>query len=194
MKIFFILLLFTAFGNAQTPILSLYDDDYGNVSGAYYKDIDNYFNDYVGTWLFTDGNSSFKIVLIKKEMFAHNIGNKFLFRDFLVGEYQYIENGVEKINTLSEISIATNPFNHNIVGNAFAPSKGQRLYTMFSEPGREIPGMEQEMIFRRVDEDGVQKLKLVFRMTSGYYLENGQEPEYTSYTVPFGEYTLVKQQ
>ena len=49
------------------------------------------------------------------------------------------------------------------------------------------------MMFQRVDSGGVQKLKLIFRTTSGMIVEEGVTPPYSEYTIPFGEYLLVKQ-
>jgi len=49
------------------------------------------------------------------------------------------------------------------------------------------------MIFQRADSGGVQKLKLKFRSIGSLLVEQGVTPPYTSYTVPFGEYLLVKQ-
>ncbi|MFL9843882.1 DUF6705 family protein [Flavobacterium rhizosphaerae] len=48
------ILLYTLFisslaGYAQSPVLSLYEDR-KNTEGAYYKDLDNDLNYYVGTW------------------------------------------------------------------------------------------------------------------------------------------------
>ncbi|MDY0090821.1 MAG: hypothetical protein RBR78_10720 [Flavobacteriaceae bacterium] len=88
---------------AQQPVLSLEDrDPYDTQQGAYYKDLANVLTTFEGTWLYTDGNTSLKIVLVKKE--AHHRTNRGYYEDLMIGEYQYIENGVEKINTLSDLN------------------------------------------------------------------------------------------
>ncbi len=49
------------------------------------------------------------------------------------------------------------------------------------------------MIFERADSGSVKKLKLKFIASGNMMVEVGTTPPYTSYTVPFGEYILVKQ-
>ena len=71
------------------------------VSGAYYKDINNLLDPYVGTWVYSSPTDTLKIKL-RKVIRAPFINNSF--EDLIVGEYQYIKNGVEKINTLSNFS------------------------------------------------------------------------------------------
>ncbi|MFN4313275.1 MAG: DUF6705 family protein [Chitinophagaceae bacterium] len=44
-------------------------------------------------------NTSFKIVLVKKVQQY----NGECYEDLIIGEYQYIVNGVEKVNTLSKL-------------------------------------------------------------------------------------------
>src|SRR5690554_1663937 len=87
----------------QYPVLSLEDQDpYDTQEGAYYKDLANVLDTFEGTWLYTNGNTSLKIVLVKKE--EHFTSNEGYYEDLMIGEYQYIENGVEKINTLSNLN------------------------------------------------------------------------------------------
>ncbi|WP_179377381.1 DUF6705 family protein [Winogradskyella wichelsiae] len=97
---------------AQTPIKSIDSLGWDNLNNAYYKDLNNQLNDFEGTWLYTNGTTSLKIVLEKKLM----IYNGEYYEDLIVGEYQYIENGVEKINTLSQLNQDLGE-NHNIYGN-----------------------------------------------------------------------------
>ena len=49
------LIVFWVSCKAQTPLLSLYDDQYGEVAGAYYKDTHNDLDNYVGTWIYSNG-------------------------------------------------------------------------------------------------------------------------------------------
>lgn len=101
--------------SAQSPIidieeLSLFD----YIENAYYKDINNFMDPFVGTWVYTSGTTSFKIVLEKKIML--NAGK--IYTDYVTGEYQYIENGIEKANTLSN----TNILNTGIDGRSLVKS------------------------------------------------------------------------
>src|SRR5690554_2529532 len=83
---------------------------------AYYKDTGNVLNQFEGTWLYTNGTTSLKIVLVKQpQVFDSNYGG--FYEDLIIGEYQYIENGVEKINTLSNIGLNLR-YEHKIYGNS----------------------------------------------------------------------------
>ena len=90
-------ILFAINSKAQNPIIDIIDANGHPIQGAYYKDINNFLNQFEGTFLYTNGATSLKIILQKKTMNYDG----FRYEDLLVGEYQYIENGTEKINTLN---------------------------------------------------------------------------------------------
>lgn len=193
---------------SQSPVKSLYDDK-KELQGAYYKDLYNDLNRFVGTWIFVNGNTSLTIVLQKKNMQFSNDGVLGYYEDVLIGEYQYIENGIEKINTLSNLSINhTNYYKYNIAGNIISkPISGVeenlcyncgpneiKVLLSFSDPERDILGYEPEMIFHHYIENGVEKLRLNFRTISGPATGlNGEENQFYEYNIPFGIYILVKQ-
>lgn len=109
-KIAIITILMSNNISAQSPIIDIEDLPFRDyVENAYYKDINNFMNPFAGTWLYTNGNTSFKIILEKKVM--QDVGS--IYTDYIKGEYQYIENGVEKANTLSNANI----FNVGIYGD-----------------------------------------------------------------------------
>jgi len=196
------ILLFTNC-KAQTPVKSLSTDS-KDIWGAYYKDTYNDLDRYVGTWKYTNGLTSLTITLQKKTMQHYEDDYDSYYEDVLIGEYKYIENGVEKVNTLPLlVGNSTNTYKHNISGNILVGPQSQyclgcgamdrKVVVGFMDPNRDIMGFEPEMIFQRADAGSVQKLKLNFRTTSGQITIEGQTPAFTSYTVPFGEYLLVKQ-
>ena len=88
---------------AQTPVFDI--TDYSNrstseVPNRYIKDISNLLDPFVGTYIYNDGTKILKIVLQKKTMsLRYNY-----YEDLIIGEYQYIEDGVEKSNTLYKLS------------------------------------------------------------------------------------------
>jgi len=92
-----------SFATANAQIISTtIDIDNGisfhnSITNAYYKDVQGFMTPFVGTWLYTNGNTSFKIVLTKYSM--EYTGEFYI--DYIAGEYQYIESGVEIRNTLS---------------------------------------------------------------------------------------------
>ena len=107
-------IILTVKSKAQTPVIDLQTWNGDIISGMYIKDVNNVLNQFEGTWLYTNGTTSLKIVLVKKHM-------KLLatyYQDLIIGEYQYIENGIEKFNSLAELNtIFPNEYYHKIVGN-----------------------------------------------------------------------------
>jgi len=204
MKNLLLIIFLISFVSKAQTIKSLYDDEYESINGAYYKDTHNDLDKYVGTWKYSNGSTSLTITLQKKVMLPYHDGVIDIFEDALVGEYKYIENGIEKINTLPNIvlnmseAIDYNIFGNVIIGPGTAYCSGcgpydRKVLLSFRDPNRYIKGYEPEMIFQRADSGGVQKLKLKFRSIGSSLVEQGVTPPYTSYTVPFGEYLLVKQ-
>lgn len=98
---------------AQNPVLDIRTPmkDFIGVKGAYYKDTKNVLSGYDGTYLYTNGIISFKIKLQKNIMTSMN---GFYYEDLVCGEYQWIENGVEKVNTLNKLTATSN--DNNISG------------------------------------------------------------------------------
>lgn len=67
-KITLLSFLFICLGcKAQFNIIPRYDEtqSYGKIKNAYYKDVDNQLNPYVGTWLYANGTDTLKIILRK---------------------------------------------------------------------------------------------------------------------------------
>ncbi|SHE77341.1 hypothetical protein SAMN05444377_101206 [Flavobacterium fontis] len=92
-----------AFSQTQTVDLALQGDLLSvekTPIGYYFKDMYHVLDPYVGTWVFTDGTTQLKLVLQKKMSNRNNV----FFQDMIYGEYQYIENGIEKVNTLSQLN------------------------------------------------------------------------------------------
>ena len=90
-------------------------------TGVYYKDFGNLLNQFEGTYLYTNGTTSFKIVLQKKVM--SNVNNIY-YEDILIGGYRYIENGIEKINTLDALNQTySNGWSYSINGNNIMEGK-----------------------------------------------------------------------
>ena len=110
--------MFTTLIYSQSPVYNTLLADYQ--AGAYYKDAANELNKFEGTWLYTNGNTSFKLILQKRTM--QLIKN--YYKDVLVGGYQYIENGVEKVNWLSDVN-ATHAvtIHHKVYGSYFIPNR-----------------------------------------------------------------------
>ena len=106
-----LMILFTL-TSVRSQIYSIKDLGIRNVEGAYYQDLLNELNRFEGRWLYTDGNTSLELVLEKVEEFENGSYRE----DIIFGGYRYVENGVEKINTILNMP-TTNGFDHMIYGN-----------------------------------------------------------------------------
>jgi len=182
---------------AQSPIIDIDTWNGDSQENAYYKDINNYFNDFEGTWLYTNGNNSFKIILEKKTM-AYT--GKF-YMDYMIGEYQYIENGIEKINTLPNFSQARG---HGISGDTLldnsssarpycptCPVNERRLQLSLFDNER---GLSGTFTFKKTTVNGQLALEGALwgnGVPGGINEDN--PPQYTELTVPTGTFIFVKQ-
>lgn len=114
----FLLMLLSLSSYSQT--INIKDFNGKRVSGSYYKDADFILDPYVGTWIYSNGADTLKIKL-RKVIMALSANNSH--EDLIVGEYLYIRNGVEKINTLNSFNFDyTAQRKHNITGNAILES------------------------------------------------------------------------
>ncbi|WP_286915986.1 DUF6705 family protein [Flavobacterium sp. UBA4197] len=197
---------------SQTPIINRYGvEKYGRIEGAYYKDINGFHNQYIGTWVYNNGNTTFKVVFKPKDSFHVTTDVRNYYADFLIGEFQYIDNGIEKVNTFSNINQTySNIFDYNIVSVTriykstypLCPEceeDERRLLLFFNEPSRRNiwGGISNNFVIRRFVENGQEKLKVQFVYT-GNGLESlntmdGPPANINSFSVLYGEYILIKQ-
>lgn len=184
--------------SCKAQVINIKDDDGSGITNAYYKDIDNILNPFEGTWVYSNGDTTLKIVLLKKI----NQYNTQYYEDLIIGEYQYIENGVEKVNTLSTINNNySNQILHGIAGNSAISNTNKppcndcvafekRLRLMFTEPNSELYG---QMIVRKIMIGSEEAIKIIIRKTgdASVWIE-GTTPPPSDFMVPSGEYTLIK--
>ena len=163
-KFLFILCSFATF--AQSPVVSMESwNGQTLTAGSYLKDNNNRQDPYIGTWRFTQGNTSLTIVLRKYTMAF--LGRTY--RDILAGEYQYIENGVEKINTLPNLDVnLPNKWSHNIRGGSPLASQAyplcpdcnldeKRMSLSLYDPMRNLSA---RLTLRRINVNGVPALQM----------------------------------
>ncbi|RZJ68878.1 MAG: hypothetical protein EOO45_14360 [Flavobacterium sp.] len=189
---------------AQTPVKPLYLKGGDNIPGAYYKDIDNDLNKFVGIWQYSDGSTVLNIEIRKKQKV--HIAECNAYYDILVGEYSYVKDGVTKVNTLSVLnSPPANPYNHNIVGVSIikknrAPvcdecgANERRVSLQFGDPS--MPdvtlGPTGRIIIRRVDVGSVRKIEMKLKQTGSALPNDNGVLGPTSFNVPWGTYILTK--
>ncbi|WP_395044137.1 DUF6705 family protein [Flavobacterium sp.] len=86
----FILLILVVTCKAQT-IVNINTYNNGNNYGKYFKDIDNNFQSFIGTWESINGNITFRVVLSKDEQMPMGSPVKY-YMDRIGGSFQIIEN------------------------------------------------------------------------------------------------------
>jgi len=213
MKIANFIILFIYYNlNAQAPIIDRYSTNcsLGEIENAYIKDVNNYRNQFVGTWLYSNGPETLRVRFKKVDMFYNN-GPIRDYEDYLVGEIQYVNSsGVEKFNTLNVLNQPTlvSIYNYSMysgskISNKFFPQclscpiGTNRLYMHYSEPGVDDVGLSGAWAMRVVTENGVLKLKVQFAMADGPVGINKNNWDLDStvkeHQVPYGEYTLIKE-
>ena len=188
------LLIFTISCKAQSPVFALEDQNGNEVEGAYYKDSNNSLDPFIGTYIFTHGTTSLKIILQKRTM----VYSGYLYEDLLVGEYQYIENGVEKVNTLSNISSPST--NEMSISANYIYSNGSYWCRDCAPNEKGVMGSFVEhstknfaqLLIRRLEVSGQPAIKINIWWHSKTYNPDTQPvPENANF--PSGDYILIKQ-
>lgn len=199
-NIFLILtLLVSSIVKSQT-VIDITDTTYSNVTNTYYnyyqKDLHNVLDPFQGTYIYSNGNTIFKIVL--KKMIKQPEGLHF--EDMIIGEYQYIENGVEKVNTLSNIDTAYNHqfSKHGIAGNSPIGNNNREWKCPQCNPNEkrlrasitDVNTKRSATIFmRRTIVNGQEVLQIKIKNVLPDF-ENMNAPDFS---LPKGEFTMIKQ-
>lgn len=184
--------------NAQSPIIDITKSELGQPNGYYSKDINNLLNPFQGTYVYTNGATSFKIVLIKK---VQQYNGRY-YEDLIVGEYQYIDNGVEKINTLNQINtIYNDQRSHNIDGNWIVNNDFRywKCSTCLTNEKRICCSIKDistnryaKITMRRTVIGGQDVMQIKISHVTGESYVVGQ-PMPLNFSLPLGEFTLIKQ-
>jgi len=192
---------------AQPPEFPLYNRSI-DVPGAYYKDLQDDFQRFIGEWKYEQGNNLLIVKIQKKEMQFIDYGHISVYADFLVAEYRYVENGVEKINTLPNLLINyPDPYSYNITANIIikpvannpnvCPNCGPNdlmVQGSFSDPERDILGQFPICVLRHKIENGVEKVFFTLQIEGSILPDDdGNYGPYSTYNIPQGFYELIKQ-
>jgi hypothetical protein len=204
-----ILIIFASSCKAQTPIIPIYDAGPMDINGAYYKDTDNFYNQFVGTWVFNDGTTYLKVTFKLKTMFHVNNAFNNYYTDYLIGEYEYKVNNVSVVNSLANLDINhTSIYDYNlwsldVIHKALYPPctscdiNEKRVVMDFQELATRDPNWAAtaQFIMRHVVISGIEKLNVQFLMKD----PAGSIPEalasddaYQGFSLPFGDYVLTK--
>lgn len=121
-----LLLIFSIsiFTNAQNTVIPLFEGlDYAKTKDAYYKDIDNNLDSFLGTWVYTNTKEILIITLKKQQRVYFNYNDAPYYADYIYGEYSYTDkNGKLLVNTLANIDKTVSKMSqHLIFGNRLIP-------------------------------------------------------------------------
>lgn len=130
---------------AQTQILDISDSGWNMITGAYYKDTNNLLDPFVGTYVYTNGNTSLKIVLQKKLMSSPT--NHRYYEDLIIGGYQYIKDGEQITNSLNRLD-APNIIN----GRGFYSIKGNMIIKQGDPPCQHCIAGEKALYIGLIDD------------------------------------------
>ena len=105
--------------NISAQIIVDLDDDSKKsfAPGYYYKDFNNYFDPYIGTWKYVNEQTEMTVTL--KKIIKNDEGK--YYSDILVGDMRYVKNGIVQFDNLSRITGGpqTNPKVHDLYGTYF---------------------------------------------------------------------------
>lgn len=205
-------ILFAALScNAQTQIISRYDNTstLGEINNGYYKDVNDFLNQFEGTWQFTTTTDTLTVAFVKKMKMKIQDGNRIYFADYLVGEFRYVENGVEKTNTLSNLLVnKLSPYDYNLYSSAKlgkknppkcdeCPENVEQLMITFDEPANDDDMLAADFVIRREVDAGIERIKVQFvLMTGPIGFKKGSDlvpSTATKHSIPYGNYTMIKQ-
>jgi hypothetical protein len=198
-------LLFITFiaiaAKGQTIIpLDTYQEIFIHNSGAYYKDTNNLFNTFEGTWQWDNPATNETFIMVLKKEYVDDTAEEGYSYDLLVGEYFYRKNGTVEANTLANIN------NPNVVGNYHAisgivilrahnkppcpectPTDKRMLLTLNDEDDPD--NVIQNIVLRHFTENGVEKIHL--KLYGGYWGSLNENEEIDMPHIP--EIVLTKQ-
>jgi hypothetical protein len=193
---FILLLVFSS--NTYSQTYPLYNTPYDalTVTDAYYKDMDNDLDRYIGTWRINlNSNSFFEITFIKS--FYNSLKQKMKY-DTLIGEVKFVENNTLRYDTTSNV---TNIYaNHAIMAwgifdTVFGMyqfecplclSNEKYIQGYFEDPIRNLlPG---DISMKHFTENGVEKIKIKLLIVGSI----ADDISYNDFLLPSGEYILTK--
>jgi hypothetical protein len=196
-NIFVLLFAFSIQAQPYTTIKNIDGPDYAE-TGVYYKDIDNIFDNFTGTYLHNENGIYLKFILQKKELSSMN---NYYFEDMIIGGYQLKINGVEITNVLNDVNnVYLCGINHviscNFVlhggGTGFCeecPTSERWIMGFIDDP---ISDKSCELRIRKIIHNGQEAIKI--EMFVGMETREAGSPPSTPVSLPlFQELILIKQ-
>ena len=187
--------LFLTACKAQSPIYDISELQDGP-KNSYYKDINGVLDGYDGTYLYSNGNTSLKFVLKKK---VKSYG--YFYEDLIVGEFQFIKDGIEKGNTLANINVnyTDEEINHRITGSTIiigtqlgcpdcSPTEKRLRLGFVDNKSPHIASID----IRKTTVNGVAAIRVVI-FWDGFTIRKQGDPAPPPASINTGEYLMIKQ-
>lgn len=202
MRILILLLttiLFSQFIYSQcNTIVDLDDVDHVAQTGYYYKDTHNTFNQFEGHYKYTNGSTTFEIILEKMEM--STISSNRYCEDILIGAYKYVKYGIliyDKLNDLN--NNYSNGNKYIISGNSIltgqyrgcddCTANEKRVVLSIGEPEAH---QYYDLFVRKITYDGQEAIKIFIHLHTT--ITSVGAPPLPELKLPFGqELILIKQ-
>jgi hypothetical protein len=182
---------------AQSPIYDISEPSWGKTAGSYFKDLNGELGGYDGTYLYTSGTTSLKIVLKKKVL-----SYRYYYEDLIVGEFQFIKNGVELNNTLENINVnyTDESVNHVITGGLIltgtmwgcpdcAPTEKRLRVGFVDNKSNNIATID----IRKTSVNGTPAIKVNIESGGDIRTKIDGEPAPLPPTIELGDYLMIKQ-
>lgn len=182
---------------AQSIIVPIGSGQHFEKTSNYYKkDVNNEFEKFTGEWTYQNSTTEITFKLKKEEHYQTSSDSNYM--DLLVGEYQYIESGIEKINTLSEFNnssisgyqhkISGRVFVHQLPQNCIDNSNIQEIKIELSIRNPTNRFIEGRIILRYINDNGIEKLEAcIYDYTT--LSDNADD----KFDIPDGYYVFTKQ-
>ena len=213
-KILIFILFFAFMSKAQSQMTIIDFDNYANdldSQNYYMKDINNYLDQFEGTWKYINGNSEIELVFKKKTFTDHPNPSMTVMQDELVGECRYVKNGVEVLNTLQNIDVNhIMSVEYNISGGVRTSNDrgtipcymctvpNQRLWVDYDESTNDNECLYGSVLIHTFVENGQTKLffSIRKRLKEGFSCvkksDDTQSATYFDLEIADGEYIFVK--
>jgi hypothetical protein len=151
---------------------------------------------YDGTYLYPNGNTSLKFILKKKVQ-----SKGYYYKDLIVGEFQYVKNGVELNNTLANIAVnyTDEEANHIITGYTIiigtqlgckdcSPTEKRLRLGFVDNKSPNIAGID----IRKIYVNGKEAIKVKI-WWDGFITVKEGDPAPAPASINTGEYIMIKQ-
>lgn len=180
-----------------------------NTPNTYYRDLENYYDQFIGHWLLQSSN-------LEIEIHFRKLLNKPYFRcegctaDYLVGEIRIKKNGIEVLNSLSDLTenYIDPQFKYSLISSRLNNSHFpvpchnchpniNRIWFFYDEKTNDDSCLNTNVICYVFDDNGVNKLKLVSNILEAPCGSNRYDFTIDSVTnklqLETGQFTLTKQ-